>query len=517
MLPLLVLPALADPATASGEVSDAPLFGYVLGHDPHADRTFWGGSHSLEPVEFDREAFGTWNQPAAFHPELVGANVVFDPTITSGRTDWGVFPSSWWPMDANGVADRWFDADEPSPTEKYDLLFTPDDAKVVAEVTHWFYDELLLPPDQRPPPHTHARQTVPGPATKWELKNHGVYQDVHPDDWWGHCNGLAAYTTAEPLGFPTRAITVRLDADGRIEECAGEDEPGCVHFRKGDLEALFIEVWFGDSARMGGQRCDLRPDEIETDEYGRPVDAECRDLNPGTFHAALTHLLGRGAEHLATGETGKVPFVVDFSYDWEVWNFPVVGFELVAWERVDEAAASALVGAPGTYTWNPSAVSWARVEMRFEVLTDPVGTGQMGRTADNREFSYTPVATHYVLELDAADRILGGEWIEAPTVNGPDSRRMHPDFLWIATDHAAMDEKPNDMEGTQDNPFLSHQKLAQLLECANDPPSCAPGAEPTDFENIESCGCDGTYGLSVPIVGALVLLGLVGRRRLAGS
>jgi hypothetical protein len=83
-----------------------------------------------------------------------------------------------------------------------------------------------------------------------------------------------------------------------------------------------------------------------------------------------------------------------------------------------------------------------------------------------------------VLELDSANRILGGEWIDQPAYTWSDdgrSKRLHPDFLWMATERAGTGESANDTGGGDDDPYLDGSKIDALLDCADDPTTCAPG------------------------------------------
>ena len=163
-------------------------------------------------------------------------------------------------------------------------------------VEHHNYPELRKPEAERGEKHSHETITVVGPATKWELENHGNYQTyAHPDSWWGHCNGWASYATAEALGAPKRDIRVK-NVDGKVIECESSNEEGCILVRMGDIEALMSEVYFSDTATFAGRRCKESPDDMERDEYGRPRlelhgEAALAAKNLGVRHTwvSLTH------------------------------------------------------------------------------------------------------------------------------------------------------------------------------------------------------------------------------------
>ncbi len=263
------------------------------------------------------------------------------------------------------------DVDNQSPIEKYDVVFNPGQLKRVGAIKHWNYKELLKEESERGDKHEHEAVTVAGPATKWELENHGTYQDhARPDSWWGHCNGWASYATTEEGGFPTRDITVKVDAEGKIIDCeALGDTSGCVKFRMGDIEALMTELYFSDKATFSGRRCNKDPDKSERDEWGRPKEVECRDLNPGSFHIGVVGLLNRSADHLKTKQFGKIPFVIDHNWDWEVWNFPLVKYDILESEALSQEDAAKLIGADN-YVFNDKATKFQRIKLRYFMVSD---------------------------------------------------------------------------------------------------------------------------------------------------
>ncbi len=479
--------------------ASSDTYRYVFGVDAASGMVKHGAAHRVVDLTAGKaEAIDTANRPSSLHPELAGAeHHSFDATLVSGETDWNVFPSDWWPQHQNGIAKRWpgatddysnpSDGENLSPVEKYDLLFHPGRPQTVHEVSHWDYEDTKKPESARSPKHSHPRVIVIGPATKWELEHHGVYQAFsHPESgWWGHCNGWSSYATTEPLGAPKRDIWVRhrngWQADPfapppkepDLVECSA-DEEDCVLFRAGDIEALMTELYFSDQATMAGRRCEQAAGQMELDAFGRPTDPACRDLNPGSFHIAVTGLYGRGAKHLGSGAEGRPPFIIDFAADWQVWNFPVLKFEIAEAQELTHSEAAGLVSA-SSYVFNEEAERFTRVRLFFWMVSDAVAPEQMLLPAADRVVEPHKVEVNYVLELDAAGTILGGEWINQPmTVGGPNNQELHPDFFWIGTSHAGYDETGNDTGGDNDNPYLNYYYARALLQCANDASSCSP-------------------------------------------
>ncbi|RMH44993.1 MAG: hypothetical protein D6689_01000 [Deltaproteobacteria bacterium] len=477
------------------------VYRYVLGHNDDLGVPIFGGAHEVViPTERGKEeAIDAANKASRLHKSLKGDYETYDPNITDGETDFNVFASSWWSQAGNGIANQWYD-DEPGPTQKYDLLVYPGQEQQVPEVEHWYMSDLRKPASERGDKHKHEAITVPGPATKWELQNHGLYQTyAHPDSWWGHCNGWASYATTEPDGFPKRDVTVKL-VDGKVTECTGPlaGADGCVTFRMGDIEALMTELYFSDQATFSGRRCNKDPDEIERDEYGRPVDVECRDLNAGSLHIAVTGLLGRGADYLFPVEGGlsRPAFVIDHNWDWEVWNFPLVKFKIDQQEEISKEKANELIGANGSrYEFNAAATRFVRVKMRYWMVSDGVSSYKMRLRADQRNVAPHEVELNYVLELDDSGKILGGEWIKNPeTTWGEDNKKLHPDFMWMAVNHKGWGEQADDTGGNDDNPYISYTIVKQILRCANDAATCAPAGGDTPPPPPAGPTCEGHCG-----------------------
>ena len=398
---LAVLAGCANDDNTDSDKGETPDFRdgsyhYVLGYDPASGEQIRGGAHAIVGFseEGKTEPIDSANRVSRFHPDFVAGSTYYqyDGNLTQGETDWDVFPSTWWPQSRNGIAWRWSggnedynnhsDTDRLSPAEKYDALFYPGQTQTVDAVSHCEYADYVEDPENCER-IDHPELSVVGPTTRWELENQGQYQWVEPENWWGHCNGWASYATTEPLGYPVRDIRVRLE-NGEVTECT-DDTEGCVLWRMADIEALMTELYFSDQATFSGRRCNTRPDEIERDEFGRPTDVACRDLNPGSFHIAITGMLGRGARSLVTGDTeGHPAFVLDHNYDHEVWNFPIVAFEVNSSEEVDEQRATELVGGEGDYPWNAAAEEFVRVKLTYTMISDGVPANQLFMRADER-------------------------------------------------------------------------------------------------------------------------------------
>ncbi|MCB9555666.1 MAG: hypothetical protein H6707_06145 [Deltaproteobacteria bacterium] len=528
------------------------------------------GAHAVAvPKNDGRWAIDAANQPHRLHPALGDSETMtfLEPEYEGGsgksyQADHPVFPSQWWPQYRNGIAWRWVPGSEQarenlespetlSAAEKYDLLYTHqgqvdsgklidvscrgktieetvgegENATKVKKCLSWDIKDWRAWREKRdngenvgnwPAEDLAVKRElvkVIGPVTKWEMENHGQYQSVDPEGWWGHCNGWASYSTTERFtdadgktyGYPKRDVRIKL-IDGKVTECDKDETAGCVLFRMGDIEALMSELYFGDTSTFSGNRCEKRPDEIKRDDDGRITDedADCRDINPGTFHIAVQGLLRQGKKPLSgESEVKKLAFVIDHNYDYEVWNFPLVQYQVLehtvteraceatAWvtgqsvdavcnptatSTSDAGVADAGAATAKTYKYNENAVRFARVKTRYWMISDGVSASAMLKRADQRGVSPDATTLNYVLELDGMNRILGGEWIKNPSYTWEDSKKLHPDFLWMGIKAKSAYEQNDDLGGTSDNPHLAYSKVRALLACANKPSTCNPVA-----------------------------------------
>ncbi|MCB9558064.1 MAG: hypothetical protein H6707_18260 [Deltaproteobacteria bacterium] len=438
------------------------------------------------------------------------------------------FASSWWPMQANGIAFRWSalpaDLDEGdltswsslsaltdwrgheadwSATERYDQLSYAEDrdvlaycdgrmigsdgktiairrdaiARAVAGETIFCQTWPLAEWGRRGPTGWPTGRgikrplvTAIGPTTAWELGDHGIYRGQSAERWFGHCYGWAAYATGEPLGFPTRAITVRLDETGALRECPDPNQAGCVHFRRADIEALMTELYNSAQVSRVGERCNTA--DPKDNRYGRIREAACRDMNPGAFHIMLQGLIGIGV-----GEPRKtMPFAIDIDAEREVWSHPVIGYRIDEAEAVDQTTALRLIGKKHgkRYKFNRKAKRLIKVLGSFEYVSDELNLEHMRLSADVRTAYYRRQRLMaYILELDGNDQIVGGEWISHPLSTVPyGSKHDHPDFAWVVRELGAG-------VSSLTNPLLDRQRVRALLRCANAPESCAPPAQTT--------------------------------------
>jgi hypothetical protein len=224
------------------------------------------------------------------------------------------------------------------------------------------------------------------------------------ETWMGICHGWspAAYN----LPRPQRAVTVRTPKGLYLR------------FFPSDIKALASLLWAnsGPSLRFIGTRCTEK--DPAKDENGRVLSDAAFDNNPGTWHVAVVNQIG----------VARRALVMDATYDYEVWNQPVCGYEIHYFNpqtmRFAASAAEATVD-HGDFSRDrfsryrtPGYAAALGVAMRTRYVAETAPTH--AAIDDPSEDRIVVVDYYYDLELDSEGAILGGEWY----VN------RHPDFLW---------------------------------------------------------------------------------------
>ncbi len=384
-----------------------------------------------------------------------------------GRVDGEVWAASYWPTYKGSTNDRWQGADVLSPVEKYDQAlngWTPD-----AEYA------TSVPRDCGPDAKVEFnkyRNTL-GPAAKWQTTVQGrsqMFDGVDSDDdgeidecggsdydgigtWWGYCPGWVAAAILN-RGEPLHAV-----------------EKNGVRFETSDIKALLMGQYEGANAMMLGGRCNAK--DIDHSENGRVMPTECRDTNAGAWHVIITNFVG----------INKKPFAEDRTGGFEVWNQPVVGYDMTTFKEITLAKANDLLDETGdTYAFNDKAVKFYEVRMSVEYITEAyASTRPVGMDDYIRTDRY-----HYIVEVNGDDKVIGGEWLGS-------SRDNHPDFLWVPTGVSRYSSSVN--------PSVDLDEILSLLEASRTPTSNSDGGVWTGNASLISYTTgDGTgYGLNYDI------------------
>src|SRR5205814_1983988 len=122
--------------------------------------------------------------------------------------------------------------------------------------------------------------------------------------WMGICHGWTPASFNIPR--PRTKVLVK-SADGKLS----------IPFYPADVRALSSVLWANadqPSRFMGGRCNDKNP---QQDPNGRIMSADCRDVNPASWHRAIVNSVG----------IAKRAFVLDVTWDYEVWNQPIYSYE----------------------------------------------------------------------------------------------------------------------------------------------------------------------------------------------
>jgi hypothetical protein len=240
-----------------------------------------------------------------------------------------------------------------------------------------------------------------------------AYNDEHGnvEEWMGICHGWAP--ASYMMAGPKKSLTLK-SYDQKREVTLYPDE----------LKGLASYLWATspfETLHIGGRCNDKDPAQ---DENGRTISKDCFDSNPATWHLAVVHRLG----------LQKKSFIIDATYDYEVWNQPVVGYSHTYFnpktKKVTEVLSEAKVEIADmpndTFKKyrSPEAKSLVGVAMRLGYVVE--------RNVSDNESEPPPysdvvwVEYMYDLELDGNGDVIGGEWYT----------NLHPDFLWTPKDGA---------------------------------------------------------------------------------
>ncbi len=269
-----------------------------------------------------------------------------------------------------------------SPSEKYDLLIgdLTDGATV--------YDSGYLTPHM------------------WEEGKQYWDDRGEVEAWMGICHGWAP--AAYMLPRPTKAVDVTA-ADGQKT----------LKFYPSDIKGLGSYLWAKTHVptRFIGGRCNDK--NAETDpETGRVLNEKCFDTNPANWHQIIVNQIG----------LAKKSFVMDATFDYEVWNQPVYSYSYKYFNpQTGKNARSLRTATVAIDKFTKDKFKKFRSNKAAHVVgiemevTYVVETSANHNEIDSPEQDATTSVTYmYDLELDENMEIIGGEWYS----------NAHPDFLW---------------------------------------------------------------------------------------
>lgn len=252
------------------------------------------------------------------------------------------------------------------------------------------------------------------------------------EEWMGICHGWAPAAMIEPR--PSQAVNL-----------AAKDSGWPVPLNPSEIKGLVSYSWATNpyATAFLGQRCNKK--DPERDEHGRIIDPDCFDLNPATWHTVVTNRVG------AAGKS----FIMDATFDYEVWNQPVLAYSYKYFHPQSGRATSNISEASvmrQDYPADPYAryrpakaerIVGIRMKVAYIIETSANELHYDQESLDAVRW----VEYQYDLELDKDGNIVGGEW-HSPT---------HPDFVWTplqgARPRSALDRRLNVREWRRPDPL----------------------------------------------------------------
>jgi hypothetical protein len=290
-----------------------------------------------------------------------------------------------------------------SPSEKYDLL--------IGDLTD-------------------GRKTYEaGYLTPFMWDEGKAYWDQNGDveAWMGICHGWAP--AAFMVNRPTKSVTTPT-ADGKNK----------LTFYPSDIKGLASYLWAKTNvpSRFIGGRCNDK--DVKTDpETGRPLSEACFDTNPANWHQIIVNQIG----------VAKRSFVMDATFDYEVWNQPVYSYSYKYFNpqtgREVKKLSTATIPIQDFTKDKFKKFRSPRVAYVVGISMDVtyvVETSPSHNEVDSPDYDSTNTASYmYDLELDKNMNIIGGEWYS----------NAHPDFLWSpVADGRAISIGDSQVSGTWD-------------------------------------------------------------------
>lgn len=439
------------------------------------------------------EAWGPSDNPALFNSNLEYRVSELPRTGEAQNIPWA---GNYWPVYEDSINYKWAGPSSKAPSTKYGEAFG---VTGVEDAVSRYHGIDAHPTAKACTTDSDCDRSLAEACAKREGQTSGRCIPT----WWGICHAWAP--AAILLPEPKKPVTYNG-----------------VEFKIQDIKALVTLVFDRTQTKFVSLRCNkLDVDNgITFDKYGRPDNSngECRDTNPGTFHALVTNYLGNQGES----------FVYDRTWDSQVWNQPLRGYRITELVEVSALEANRLIGVPSetgtvseqsgtaaggtwaqlgsiavepgqsltvemsgtgdpdlyvkfgsqptassydcrpyqsgaaetcsltvpageteaflavhaygtsqatftlkttigtvpsTYVFNPNAAKLYKVHMDVDYISESPASrdGHLGAEIDR----YTYVDRYdYILEVDSAGKIIGGEWIGT-------SKRKHPDFVWL--------------------------------------------------------------------------------------
>lgn len=314
--------------------------------------------------------------------------------LADERLGWS---ENYWPSNKGGIAFRW---NSPNP-----MPFTYQ-LKTKEQVLRMSEKELSeLSPAEL---YDISQSNYEYPLTKKVLSFY-----TPKDLWWeGICHGWALAAS----NYPEPDKTVVVNKEGVKVPFGSSDVKGLLALHDAHNSTGFY-ARIGDRCAVEGK---VEGEAFPEDGDVKAPDArdantrKCADTNAGAFHVVLSNLIGVYSKG----------FVADVDRFNDVWNQPIIGYDSVV--SLDAPAVTPKEAKKGiarkvrvkTVMTYGDELEFYTPELASEgvlgfVSKEPV-TGTIAQTNGIKNYEY-------ILELDASDKIVGGEWIS----------ESRPDMIWM--------------------------------------------------------------------------------------
>lgn len=380
---------------------------------PHVGDRVGAVAGSTESSEMGEGGKGdAWDY--ANDPKHFGLPLTYEVSALpmQGRVKERPWPETYWPSRDDSYNTRWL-SDQLSPLEKYDMAFNgwvpPYGFERLRPLTIDNCERGTWDPEY---------YEALGPAARaWsELRGNYMARNGLDDDgdglidecddmdgidqWWGTCHAWVPASILEKE--PLEAV-----------------EYHGVRFEVSDIKALLMLKYDSSRQLAVGDRC--LEEDPKRDLNGRIINTDCRNINAGTFHLLLSNLVGVMGRSLGEDRMNGA----------QVWNHPILGYQVIERRELSRDEASARLGQQGggSYYFNEQASRFMYLKTRVEYLTESEPSAEPWRSSITE---WTRVDTYeYVLELDQQGAVIGGEWIAQRDEHGEWLASDRPDYLWL--------------------------------------------------------------------------------------
>jgi len=325
--------------------------------------------------------------------------------MTSAKLATSPWSDDYWPIYLGQLGWRYADPSFPaSPDWKTNYDYVTASHPGAATVgSNPAYDDLLSPAEKYD--LLVGDDTFSLTREMWETGRYYYDRFGTVERWMGLCHGWAA--AAYMLDRPTDTVET-VGPGGRR-----------IRFYPSDIKALATLLWANTRTptRFIGGRCNVKEPLIDP-QTGRVIAQDCFDTNPASWHLSVVNQIGASARS----------FVMDATFDYEVWNQPVLSYEYryfntQAWHYAGTLAEATTSMASFTNDYfsayrSSTAASVVGIAMDVSYLVET--RASQATTDGPNDDAVQRVRYYYDVELDVMGRMIGGEWYS----------NKHPDFLW---------------------------------------------------------------------------------------